>query len=891
MPIVSQFEEHLRKHSGSNFGKWFTVDLHNHSPVSHDFKGDRATALEDAIAHLRQTSVDIVMFTDHERLPDRDFTDSLSRRSGKTVLRGCEVNVFVDAWDRPIDKIDKNIYFHLLVGFDPDANEGPDYWFTHLHKECKNETRNIGGGRVKGFSDSTETICDLLKQAGAIVIPAHLHAGGAITKSRSIDDIYNDPQFLRLARDYFTALEVTDLKTARFFDGTHPDTDFLYKTCIRSSDAHEMTGIGRRVTYMQMESPTFAELKAGLHLPFRVCLESPAIADSYIQGLNIRGQFFRDLWLTLSPHCNAFIGVKGSGKTSVLECLRFALGSQVPESRREEVDAHLRHILGESGSVQVLVKRRDGAKVIVERSLSTRDTFRIVFEDDTIKEVRSAEALMFPSYVLGWHEIEQAATEPRIRKVNLDTIAGLEQIRQLREKTDALTSEVRRLHEQAARRYAQFRAYHDQVKRLEDLRAGLQKLDDARLTELRDEYETAVRQRQASNELVDRLREAKKNVRERSRAFLLHLDGGVFAGKSPLSDVAKDAATIIEDLKEHVEEFVDGHHDRLESAISSAERYAGDLGRLFGEFAQGYESRVAELTPEQRNLLESHRKVLEDTRALPDLVSARDGVRAEVEELLSQLVSTCNAVADALDGQTQLRIEKVSQLNGELSDYDVKLEVVPLSRNTVFEDLSQGSAAGANVFREIQSHSPDERRHHRRLAREYEELKNDLVDGYRLFFESAEFLGYLGAIEEDDLSIGLKVGKEDQEYSPIDELSAGQRCTAVFPLLLRLQEGPLIVDQPEDNLDNRHIAQSIAPALLKDKRTRQIAFTSHNANLVVLADCELIAMFEGLGSTGKVEEQGFLCTSQSQITRKVVDILDGGDKALRLRYQKYGVMG
>ena len=858
--------------------------------MSHDFAGNRDTALEDAVTHLRDTPVDIVMFTDHEKLPDRNFTESLARQSGKTILRGCEFNVFVDAWDKPTEKINKNIFFHLLVGFDPDANESPDYWFTHLHKECKNETRNIGGTNVTGFIDPTEHICELLGQAGAIIIPAHLHTRADATKSRSVDDIYNDPEFRRLAKDHFTALEVTDLKTAEFFNGTHEGTSFLHKTCIRSSDAHEVTAIGRRMTYVQMETPTFLELKAGLQLPFRVCLKPPTIAESYIQGVNIRGQFFRDLWLSLSPYCNAFIGVKGSGKTSVLECLRFALGSQVPESRKEEVDAHLRHILGEAGSVQVLVKRRDGARVLVERSLSNRESYKITFEDDRVQEVRSAEALMFPSYVLGWHEIEQAATEPQIRKVYLDTIAGLEQIRQLKEKTDRKTSEIRRLHEQAARRYGQFRAYHDQVARLEDLRAGLQELDDAQLIELRDEYETAIRQRQAAIELVAKLREARGNVKERGRTFLLQLDGDVFAGTSPLAEVAKNAAAIIEKLKAHVEEFVKGHEEQLDGEILSADGYSHELQRLFGEFASGYEAKVKQLSPEHRNLLESHRKVLEDTRALPEVVSLRDGVRAEVEELLSQLVSTCLSVADTLDKQTQLRTEKVNQLNEELKGYDVRLEVVPLSRNTIFEDLSQRSAAGANVFREIQSHSPDEKRHHRRLARAYKGLNDNLVDGYRLFFESTEFTGYLGAIEEDDLWIGLKVGRAEQEYSPIDELSAGQRCTAVFPLLLRLQEGPLIVDQPEDNLDNRHIAQSIAPALLKDKRTRQIAFTSHNANLVVLADCELIAMFEGLGSTGKIEEQGFLCTSLSNITKKVVDILDGGDAALKLRYQKYGIV-
>ena len=81
-------------------------------------------------------------------------------------------------------------------------------------------------------------------------------------------------------------------------------------------------------------------------------LVEPDAPASYVVGINVRGQFFTDLWLSLSPHCNAFIGVKGSGKTSVLECLRFALGSLVPESRKEEVQSHLSHILGQGGTCE-----------------------------------------------------------------------------------------------------------------------------------------------------------------------------------------------------------------------------------------------------------------------------------------------------------------------------------------------------------------------------------------------------------------------------------------------------------------------------------------------------------------------------------------------------------
>ena len=310
----------------------------------------------------------------------------------------------------------------------------------------------------------------MLSDSGAIIIPAHLHTRRNLTKSRSVDDIYTDPEFLRLADRYFTALEVTDLRTAAFFDGNHGETNHLLKTCIRSSDAHEIASIGSRHTFIQMENATFSELRAGLQMPFRVCLQTPEVADSYILGMNIHGQFFPDLWLSLAPYCNAFIGVKGSGKTSVLECLRFALGSPVPESRRDDVESHLQSILGPAGGVRVLVKRRDGAKVLVQRKLSNRDVYELTFEDDRQQEVRTPDALMFPSYILGWHEIEQAATEPRIRQVYLDTIAGLEQIRQLQEQAEQRTNDIRRLHDQAASRYLQFRAYHEQVSRLEDLR-------------------------------------------------------------------------------------------------------------------------------------------------------------------------------------------------------------------------------------------------------------------------------------------------------------------------------------------------------------------------------------------------------------------------------------
>ena len=108
------------------------------------------------------------------------------------------------------------------------------------------------------------------------------------------------------------------------------------------------------------------------------------------------------------------------------------------------------------------------------------------------------------------------------------------------------------------------------------------------------------------------------------------------------------------------------------------------------------------------------------------------------------------------------------------------------------------------------------------------------------------FVELLDVLDDDDVEIALAVGKAG--YVPIQNLSAGQRSVAVFPLLLRNSKGPLVIDQPEDNLDNRYIADIIAPDLLQRKRGQQYLVTSRNANLVVLTDADLIAHVDADGT-------------------------------------------
>ena len=112
-------------------------------------------------------------------------------------------------------------------------------------------------------------------------------------------------------------------------------------------------------------------------------------------------------------------------------------------------------------------------------------------------------------------------------------------------------------------------------------------------------------------------------------------------------------------------------------------------------------------------------------------------------------------------------------------------------------------------------------------------------------------------IEELDMppttTIKLNVAPEGEspQWQALDDLSTGQKATAVLLLLLLECQAPLIVDQPEDDLDNRFITDSVVPRMREEKRRRQFVFATHNANIPVLGDAELILGLTALGEAAQ----------------------------------------
>ena len=133
----------------------------------------------------------------------------------------------------------------------------------------------------------------------------------------------------------------------------------------------------------------------------------------------------------------------------------------------------------------------------------------------------------------------------------------------------------------------------------------------------------------------------------------------------------------------------------------------------------------------------------------------------------------------------------------------------------------------------------------------------------------------------------IELGMDDGGYRRLDDLSGGQRVSVLLSLLLETNDDrPLVIDQPEDELDNRFLFETVLPALKRLKGRRQIVVATHNPNIVVNGDADQVILLEATANRGRVAQAGAI--EEPAVRDAIVRTVDGGDEAFRLRRLKYG---
>jgi ATPase subunit of ABC transporter with duplicated ATPase domains len=161
------------------------------------------------------------------------------------------------------------------------------------------------------------------------------------------------------------------------------------------------------------------------------------------------------------------------------------------------------------------------------------------------------------------------------------------------------------------------------------------------------------------------------------------------------------------------------------------------------------------------------------------------------------------------------------------------------------------------------------------------ELNADQAEKVISALSDTEILFKLETVELVDLpTIQLSDGGV---YKASSLLSTGQKCTAILPILLMDSENPLLIDQPEDNLDNRFVYETIVDSISKVKKKRQLMFVTHNPNIPVLAEADKVIVLESDGTNAKLLNEGTVDHCKDHI----VTLLEGGEDAFNRRKARY----
>ena len=657
-------------------------------------------------------------------------------------------------------------------------------------------------------------------------------------------------------------------------------------------------------TFVKMTRPCFSSFLLAFKYPeSRVRLRDHMQQNYYsqIHSVRIEGGYFDGLLATLSGHLDTVIGGRGTGKSTLLECLRYAL--EIPHkagNAKKLGDQIVKENLGKEGG-RVIVELTSSANSMKRYRVIRRygEPSRVIDEDENESSLHPATDLLPGAEIYGQNEIYELAKKPgeltkvldrflpqdevygtRLESVRRSLANNGEQLAKVHEHKDAVEEHILKL-PRLQERIRQFREHGiegklkvlpllERERRLEPrMRQEIERVRDARRGFEEDLPDLVFLSDRALENLphADLLREG--------RQILEKLGKGLHQALASVDSALTEADTALTPLIVNLQQAMAESEARLERDFASLPTMADKTGREVGVAYQRLLREIEEIKPT--------RSQLKTVNALVDeLEQVRRNLLGEISDIRSQRTAAKQRAVKGLNKRLsgKLRITIVPDgLREPLRKFVQGLPGIGPQR-TKWVDEAEGLSvpALASTIRAGKDAL---------LSMEWG-LTPAVAEALTRLTKSQ--IHELEAIDiEDRVDIELNVSHFGAErFRPLDGLSTGQQCTAILHLLLLDNRDPLIMDQPEDNLDNAFVAERIVKELLSAKTERQFLFATHNANIPVFGDAEWIGVCSASGERAEMPSEMQGSIDVPEIRDHVAGILEGGKEAFTQRKAMYG---
>jgi DNA repair ATPase RecN len=834
----------------------------------------------------RVNHIEAIAITDHFRVGDSASLTNAAREAGIFVFGGFEAS--------------SNDGIHFLCLYGPDKDSSLERMIGEFG------VRNSNTPSPNGNKNCLE-LMDCVREQGGITVAAHVAADNgllATLEGQPRVNAWKSPDL------YACALPGPISEAPQNIRFTLKNKDAAHKrerpvAVINASEVNGPEDIGepRSSCFIKMSELSVEGLRqAFLDPESRIRLHSDPFPEPHAEFVAMawEGGFLEGTRLHFSGNLNVLVGGRGTGKSTVIESLRYVLAiDPIGEEANKAHQGVLKHVLQSGTKVSLLVRSHHPAKhdYTIERTIPNPP----VVKDENGDILNLSPRDVVPGVeVFGQHEISELTKSrekltlllERFVKRDPNAIAQKAKLRLALERSRSRIADVQR----------ELKLIEERLGLLPGLEETQKRFQDAGLEKLLKEKSLLVREERVLATIKERL--APISTLHQELAELLPIDTAFLSTKAleglPNSAILLEGATILDRVKARLQEIA----AQIQQALTVADADVLALHVRWDERKQAAETTYQALLRELQKSKIDGEEFIRLRRQIEELRPLREKKESLTRDLAAYQTNRLNL----LDEWTNLQSAEYRALEKAAKRVSRKLfgrvrAMVTMGGNREPLETLLREEIGGNLAAALDRLTTRDILSLLDFAQRCREGSKSLISNYGLPSGTAERIVQAPSdifmrLEELELPATTKIelntssDGDPETWQTIEALSTGQKATAVLLLLLLESEAPLVVDQPEDDLDNRFITEGVVPTMKKEKRKRQFVFSTHNANIPVLGDAELIVgLSTGIQNDavqGRSIERHMGSIDMQPVREMVEEILEGGKTAFEMRRLKYG---
>lgn len=717
----------------------------------------------------------------------------------------------------------------------------------------------------------------------------------------------------------------------RAFAGKDANRGYKRIAVIQTSDARELKTIGSNSSWIKWAEPTAEAIRqACLAEESRIAHVEPKIPSVHITRIRVSASsFMGPVDLDFNPQYNAFIGGRGTGKSTCLEYLRWALcdeerpgaaeeeGPDAGRRRRlidqtlESVDGHVEVHFMVNGIAHVIRRHAKGGELLLKVG---REEMQSATEDEvrSLLPIEAYSQRQLSNVGIRLEELQRFVTGPIRAELERLAMKDGDLARDIRENFVQVQRQ-RSLEVEVHRDQLTATSLEQQIDQIRETLGGLSDEDRETLGAKSDFDEADA----LVEDWLGRTGQAREALTDSVDALERLIAGLPEIGDDPpeaelLSDLRKRVVEAIETAKTAAlaartqleSQTADG--SEINNSQAAWEKSSGDFAKKYEEATKRSSTHASkleelgELESRHSEMQKSLRKRREELTSFENPLARHNNLRNEwnaiQRERTDLLSARCDLLTDLSDGLIRADVRKGAGTSRLEEGFRAMVKGSNLRGKKTEDFLSTISSSDDPL---AAWHAALDELEVLATAQGDPAAKPEPPTSALKAFTKADLERVVGRVQPQmllELSLAglddhpiFEYRTKESEYIDFSDASAGQQATALLRVLLNQPGAPLVIDQPEDDLDSQVLLQ-IVDLIWAAKERRQLIFASHNANLVVNGDAELVVCCDyrdaGDHSAGEIKLEGAI--DIPGVRDEITVVMEGGEKAFRLRKEKYG---